>query len=427
MTVSNTNHGHGPSESFPVEMEKARELVNSRIESLSDELREKVNKAIHGSPELCFKEYKAHNALASYLEQAGFDVKRGTYGLETSFEATLGERGRQVVICAEYDALPEIGHGCGHNLIATSSMAAFLGAAHAMRALNIPGRLRILGTPAEEGGGGKAVLIDNGAFDPPEDVAAAIMAHPLSQHSIPGAASGNKGLAGLLLLASFKFEVKFRGQAAHAAGEPWSGRNALDAAVTAYNAIAVLRQQMRPDERVHAIICDGGVATNVIPDYTRMSWGVRAPTMTGAEKLFERVKRCIEAAALATGCSHEIVMTPTYASLRANDSFCREYSDSMAQIGEKVQVHERKPYTASTDMGNVSHLVPSFHGAFGVPAESNVAIHSADFATAAATDEAHAAALSSAKGMAMLALRVLVDGEFTDAARRDFEKPDEPL
>ncbi|UNI13697.1 hypothetical protein JDV02_000418 [Purpureocillium takamizusanense] len=424
MAASHT-HGSGASESFTSDMEKARELINGRIDSLTDDLREKVNKVIHGNPELGFKEVIAHETLTSYLEQLGFAVKRSTYGLDTSFEATLGEGGRQVVICAEYDCLPGIGHACGHNLIATSSMAAFLGAAHAMATLGVPGRLRILGTPAEEGGGGKAVLIDNGAFDPRDDVAAAIMAHPLAQHSLPGAASGHTGLAGLRLLACFKFQVEFRGQTAHAAAEPWSGTNALDAAVAAYNNVSILRQQIRPDERIHGVISKGGDAPNVIPDFTSMSWFVRAPAMGRAEILFERVKRCIEAAALATGCTHKIVMTPTYASLRANDTLCRSYAEDMAHIGEKVLVHQEHPLTASTDMGNVSQIVPSFHGAFAVPTAPNVAIHSPQFTAAAATDEAHAAAIRAGKGMAMLALRVLLDGSLADAARRDFEKSEE--
>lgn len=297
----------GASESFSVDMERARELVNGRIDQMSDDLRVKVNKFLHDNPELAYKEFMAHDALTAYLEQLGFGVKRSTHGLETSFEAALGEGGRQVVICCEYDALPGIGHACGHNLIATSSMAAFLGAAHALSTLKIPGRLRILGTPAEESGGGKAVLIENGAFNPPEDIAAAIMAHPLSEHSLYASGSGYSGLAGLLFLASHKFRVEFRGKTAHAAGEPWNGTNALDAAVAAYNNVAILRQQIRPDERIHAIIEEGGVASNIIPDYTRMNWGVRAPSIGRSDKLLERVKKCIEAAAMATGCTHKFI------------------------------------------------------------------------------------------------------------------------
>ncbi|KAM4065566.1 peptidase [Hirsutella rhossiliensis] len=413
------------SETFSVDLERARGLVSGRVDELSDALRHQISKVLHANPELCFKEFIAHDTLTSYLDKLDFVVERSAYGLETSFEASVGERGRQVVVCCEYDALPKIGHACGHNLIAVSSLAAFLAAAHAMSALKLPGRLRILGTPAEEGGGGKAVLIDKGAFNPPGDIAAAIMAHPMPQHALGPSGAGYSGLAGLLFLASHKFRVEFHGQTAHAAGEPWNGTNALDAAVAAYNNVAILRQQIRPDERIHTVIEEGGLAPNVIPDYTRMHWGVRAPSMRRSEKLFERVKKCIEAAALATGCTHNITMFPTYLNLRANDTLCKTYVEEMAQVGEKVQLHQDKPYTASTDMGNVSHTVPSFHGTFNLPTVPDVAIHSPRFAEAAATDGAHAAAMKCAKGMAMLALRVLADGGVADGSRRDFQQPDE--
>lgn len=291
-----------------MELDKARGLVAGRIDELSSDLHTRVNKVLHANPELCFEEFTAHDTLASYLEGLGFSVQRSAYGLETSFEATFGEGGRQVVFCCEYDALPDIGHACGHNLIATSSIAAFIGAAHAMAELNVPGRLRILGTPAEEGGGGKAVLIDKGAFTPTEDIAAAIMAHPMAEHSLATEEGTCSGVAGLTLLASHKFRVEFWGKSAHAAAEPWNGVNALDAAVAAYNNASVLRQQIHPDERVHAVIKEGGSASNIIPEYTSMDWGVRAPTFKRSEKTFQRVKKCIEAGAMAAGCTHKITM-----------------------------------------------------------------------------------------------------------------------
>ncbi|SPN97700.1 uncharacterized protein DNG_01213 [Cephalotrichum gorgonifer] len=409
------------SESFPVDIEKASELITGRIGQLSDDLHTKVNKVLHANPELCYQEFIAHETLTSYLENLGFSVQRGTYGLETSFEAAFGEGGRQVVFCCEYDALPDIGHACGHNLIATSSIAAFIGAAHAMSELQIPGRLRILGTPAEEGGGGKALLIENGAFTPAEDIAAAIMAHPMAEHSLSTADRKCSGVAGLTLIASHKFRAEFWGESAHAAAEPWSGTNALDAAVAAYNNAAVLRQQISPDERIHAIIKEGGVVTNIIPAYTCMDWGVRAPTFKRSEKLFEKVKKCIEAGALATGCTHKLTMSPTYYNLRANETLCKVYIADMAKVGEDVLLYPPTPQTASTDMGNVSHIVPSFHGVFCIPTEPGVAIHSPQFASSAATDEAHTAAIKCAKGMALLALRVLTDGNVADGARKDFE------
>ncbi|KAF4835456.1 Peptidase M20 domain-containing protein 2 [Colletotrichum siamense] len=406
------------------DLEKARAIINSHLDDLNSSLHNDINKTLHANPETAYKEVFAHETITNYLEKQGFTVKRHTYGLETSFEAEIGTGGRQVVVCAEYDALPDIGHACGHNLIATSSIAAFLGAAQALSELKIPGRLRILGTPAEEGGGGKAKLIDAGAFNPPEDVAAAIMAHPTAAHQ-GGSGDGSSGLAGFKLIASHKFRVEFRGKPAHAAGEPWKGLNALDAAVAAYSNVALLRQQIQSDERIHGVIEVGGTVPNVITDYTRMNWNVRSPTIARADALLKRTKACLEAGAAATGCEINYIVAPTYANLRANDTLCKTYVEDMAAIGETIKLHQAEPFNASTDMGNVSHLVPSFHGAFVIPTSPDVAGHNPKFAAAAATDEAHAAAIKCAKGMAMLAIRVLTDDAIAQGAKADFDIPDE--
>lgn len=280
--------------------------IVSTIDTSNTKLHE-INKRLHSHPETAYKEHYAHETITSFLSDRGFAVKKHTYGLDTSFEAEYGSGGRLVIVCAEYDALPEIGHACGHNLIATSSIATFLATAAALKEHSIPGRVRILGTPAEEGGGGKAKLIDAGAFSPAEDVAAAIMAHPTSSHQIFNTPGQYSGLAGFKLIASHKFRTEFRGKPAHAAGEPWNGVNALDAAVAAYTNVALLRQQMETDERVHGVIEVGGTVPNVITDYTRMNWNVRSPTIERADKLLERVKKCIEAAALAAGCGLEYI------------------------------------------------------------------------------------------------------------------------
>ncbi|OKL57040.1 hypothetical protein UA08_07355 [Talaromyces atroroseus] len=392
-----------------IDLEQARVLVNDRINEANPDLH-KINKALHSHPELAYKEYFAHETLTTYLESLGFVVKRSTYGLETSFEASLGQGGRQVVFCAEYDALPEIGHACGHNLIATASLAAFIGAAHAMVTLSIPGRLRLLGTPAEEGGGGKAKLIDAGAFNPPEDIAAAIMAHPKALYLIQQDGDGLSGLAGIRLAASHKFRVEFHGKTAHAGNSPWKGTNALDAAVAAYHNVALLRQQIQPDERIHCIIEVGGTAQNIIPDYSRLSWNVRGPSMTTADALLKRVKACIEAGATATGCKLNYIPV---------------YVEDMATLGQKILFKRPKGGSGSTDMGNVSHHVPSFHGYFAVPTEKDVGAHNPKFTAAAGRDEAHVSAIESAKGMAMLALRVLVDDTIAKEALLDFESLDE--
>ncbi|KAH9876037.1 hypothetical protein J1614_003915 [Plenodomus biglobosus] len=400
-------------------MEDVQSTILSAIDNANDDLH-KIGMALHSHPELGYAEHFAHKTITSYLSSHGYDVKKHAYGLDTSFEVEVGSGGRLVIICAEYDALPNIGHACGHNLIATSSIATFIATASAMKKHNIEGRLRLLGTPAEEGGGGKAKLIDAGAI--PLETAAAIMAHPMSAHSLFHDPKQYQGLAGLKLIASHKFRVEFRGKPAHAAGEPWNGVNALDAAVAAYTNVGLLRQQMEPDERVHCVIEAGGTVPNVITDYTRMNWYVRSPTIARADKLLPRVKECIDAGAKATGCKVE---SPTYLNLRANDTLCKAYAECMATIGTRILVHQEKEMNASTDMGNVSHIVPSFHGAFVIPAASDVSIHSPAFAACATTNGAHQAALQCARGMSMLAIRVLTDEDFARKAKADFDMKDE--
>lgn len=278
----------------------ARSVIGETLDKFNWDLK-LLNIDIHGHPETAFQEVYAHDAITKFLETLGYMVQRSTYGLATSFEVEVGSSGRLVVFCAEYDALPQIGHGCGHNLIATSSIAAFLGAAEALKRSGRPGRLRLLGTPAEEAGGGKARLIDAGAF--PKDISAAIMAHPVCARQIFNEPfSGHTGLAALKFIATHMFKTEFRGKSAHAAGEPWNGVNAFDAAVAAYNNVALLRQHIQPEDRIHAVMEVGGTVANVIPDYTRMSWMIRSPTIERSTKLLERVKKCIESGATASGC-----------------------------------------------------------------------------------------------------------------------------
>ncbi|KAI2464651.1 hypothetical protein F4781DRAFT_436186 [Annulohypoxylon bovei var. microspora] len=403
-----------------LDIDGLRSVVNSTIDGANQDLRKSINQALHQHPETAYEEEFAHTTITKFLEDRGFNVKRSTYGLATSFEVEIetGSSGRLVVICAEYDALPQIGHACGHNLIATSSIAAFLGAAAALKQSGVPGRLRLLGTPAEEGGGGKAKLIDAGAFN---DVSAAIMAHPIPENQISNGSGIWAGLAAMKMIASHKFRTEFRGKTAHAAGEPWNGVNALDAAVAAYSNIGLLRQQIKPDERIHSVIEVGGTVPNVIPDYTRMNWNVRSPTIAGANKLLSRVKANIEAAASATGCELNYIVAPTYSNMIANKSLCSTYVSEMSIVGEKVLLWRDKPITASTDMGNVSQIVPSFHGAFGIPAAPDTSLHNPQFAAAAGTDEAHEICLKCAKGLAMLAIQVLLDDELASNAKGDFE------
>jgi amidohydrolase len=284
-------------------IDQSSAIVASTLDTLNSAFQE-VNLSIHSHPETAYQEVFAHEKLTDFLEHHGFEVKRHAWGLDTAFEAIFGSGGRQVVFCAEYDALPGIGHGCGHNLIATSSLAAFVSAARALQMTKLPGRLRIIGTPAEEGGGGKIKLLEAGAFDPPQDIAAALMSHPTTS----GPNSDGlvyDGIAGTKSIAAYKTKVIFKGRASHAGAEPWNGINALDAAVGAYVNVSMLRQQIRPDERVHGVFEDGGTVPNIIPQYTRMNWCIRSPTLAGCENLVKRVHACFEAGAAAANCKVE--------------------------------------------------------------------------------------------------------------------------
>lgn len=311
--VTNVQNGIETTEKLPiipnthangtvVDLAELRKVAFAAIDEIDSQLHT-LNKALHSHPETAYQEVFAHQTLTDFLRSQGFTVTPHAYGLDTSFEAQIGSGGRLITYCAEYDALPNIGHACGHNLIATSSVAAFCGAAKTALKLGIAGRVKILGTPAEEGGGGKVKLIEAGAFK--DNIAAAIMAHPMTSQAYKDEYTG---LAGFKLIASHKLKVEFRGKSAHAGGEPWNGVNALDAAVAAYNNVSMLRQQVQPDERIHGVIEHGGTVPNVITDYTRMNWYIRSPTIQRADALLARVKDCFEAAAKATGCTLSYIL-----------------------------------------------------------------------------------------------------------------------
>ncbi|KAJ9137954.1 Peptidase M20 domain-containing protein 2 [Pleurostoma richardsiae] len=399
---------------------KAREIVASTVERLEQDLFA-LNRAIHLHPETCYEEIFAHATLTDFLETQGFHTQRHAYGLDTSFSAECGLGGRLVIFCAEYDALPGIGHGCGHNLIATASVAAFVSAATALMAAGVAGRVRILGTPAEEGGGGKVKLIQAGAFS--EDVSAAIMCHALPLHQIK---AGWSGTAGFRTMASRRFHVEFHGRNAHAGSQPWGGINALDAAVGAYSAVSMLRQHIRPFERIQGIIEDGGQVPNVIPDYSRMAWGLRSSSVREVDALYERVKSCMDGAATASGCTVQFTPMAPYMELRVNHTLCKEYISEMELMGEKILLQDDEPSCAGTDMGNVSHIVPGFHGIFGIPTPLGVPVHHRSFADAAATTQAHDATLRSAKAMAMLAFKVLTNLETAANINFDFVQGQNP-
>jgi amidohydrolase len=303
---------------------------------------------MYDNPELGYVEYKTSQKYVDILSANGFDVEYPAYGLETAFAARVGSSGAEVVICAEMDALPEVGHACGHNVIGMASIGAGLALAPLAEDLGI--RVTVLGTPAEEAYGGKVDLIKAGAF---ENAAASMMVHPAT-----------KDLIDPEFLAITHTDIEFFGKEAHASGAPDLGINALDAAVQAYVNVSTLRQQLKDSDRVHGVITHGGSAPNVIPGHTAMSWYVRAATDDRLDEIHPKVIQCFEAAALATGCTLEVKeMGHRYKSMRTDPLMAELYAANSETLGRRMNfIADVPPETSgSTDMGNVSHECPSIH------------------------------------------------------------------
>jgi amidohydrolase len=341
---------------------------------------------MYDHPELGYAEHEASARLAAFLGDAGFSVTFPAHGLETAFEANVGTSGPRVVICCEYDALPGVGHACGHNIIATAAAGA--GAAVAALADELGIRVTVLGTPAEETAGGKVDLIQAGAF---EDVSAAMMIHPTTEDVIDAIA-----------LAIQSFVVEFHGKPAHAAGAPQQGVNALDAFVQAYNNVSTLRQHLLPTDRVHCIITHGGEAANIIPAYSRSEWMIRATTGSRLEELVTRVTSCFEAAATATGCRLEL--TPEghpFVELITNPVMADLFSANSAALGRPLKTWQEleDKQSASTDMGNVSQIVPSIHPVLKIEANGSFN-HQPEYAAATITESGDRAIRDGALGMA---------------------------
>ncbi|KAJ5488435.1 Peptidase M20D amidohydrolase predicted [Penicillium expansum] len=350
-----------------INIEEVKTFVDATLEALQQELRE-LNYQIWSNPELAYQEQGAHDTICDFLEGQGFTVTRHAYGLDTSFEVLSGTGGRLINFNAEYDALPGIGHACGHNLIATSSIAAFLALSH-------PGPKKIY--PDQE----------------PSD-----------------------GIAGTPMNARKEYLLN-----AHAGGNPWEGINALDALVSSYNNVAVLRQQLLPDQRVHCAFLDTPKVANVIPDYTKAFWQVRSPTLKGLNTLVSKLRNCIEAGALATGCQVKIDEDELYTDVRLNDTLCERYCVHMGRYSRKVLKRYDKVLTGSSDIGNVSYETPTLHTMFAIPAPTTSFPHHPTFAAAAGTDEAHAEALIVGKSLALIGWDMIAENDMYDLAWRQWK------
>ena len=361
-----------------------KETAHEAFSAVEPDLQE-ISRWMYQNPEIGYQEYESSGRLAAYLGEHGFAVTYPTHGLETAFEATAGSKGPRVVICCEYDALPEVGHACGHNIIATAAVGA--GVALAGLADDLGVRVTVLGTPAEEGGGGKVDLIDAGAF---EDAAASMMIHPFPIDELDKS-----------FQARSSYVVEYHGKEAHAATAPQVGVNALDAFVQAYMNVSTLRQQILPTDRVHCIMNHGGDASNIIPSYTKSTWGIRSASVERLDDLIPRVHACFEAAATATGC--RLVLSPIghpYFDVIKNPLMLELYQANSTVLGRRLRTEAQNGATGgSTDMGNVSQVVPSIHPMIGI--ETNGAVnHQREFAAATITDSGDRAIRDGALAMA---------------------------
>ena len=391
-----------------LDLESAKRRVVEEVERQSDLLLD-VSHRIHDRPELLFEETYAADLLAHALGANGLEVERRAYGLDTALSARAGEtdgEGPTVAVLCEYDALPRIGHGCGHNVIAAAGLGAGLAAAAV--AAEAGGGVLVLGTPAEEGGGGKVLMGERGAFD---GVDAAMMVHP-----------AGLDLTEPEVLAIATLRVEYQGRGAHAAASPEHGRNALDAAVLGYNAVAALRQHIAASEKVHGIFVEAGEKPNIVPDRAVAEWYVRSETRASLQPLKERVLACLEAGATAAGCDMEWApIAPEYADLRTNRPLVELYRANSAELGRPVaEPSSRRRIMASTDMGNVSHWVPSIHPMVAA-SPPDVSLHSAEFAGWAASPEGDRAVLDGAKAMAMTTVDLWLRPEAMAEVRAAFD------
>ncbi|OKL61377.1 hypothetical protein UA08_03702 [Talaromyces atroroseus] len=345
------------------------EEVKAPADAVVDQLRAKlglVNKQIWSNPETAYEEHNIHDALCDFLENEGFQVTRHALG---------------------------IGHACGHNLIASSSIAAFIALSTVLKRFGMPGRTQLLGTPAEENGGGKAKLIENGAYQRAD---VSLMGHAGPTRIFPELESD--GIAGLLVNARKEFTCEFIGKSAHAGGNPWTRLNALDALVTSYNNVAVLRQQIQPDDRIHCAFLD--TPKDLVP----------------------RVRNCIEAAALATGCKVNLMEDQLYADIEINETLCERYQFHMSKYGRNVTKNFPKFLAGSSNVGNVSYIMPTIHPMFSIHAPDGSFPHNPSFETAPGTDVAFEEALVVGKLLALIGWDVLTDNDLLQRAKYQWKQ-----
>jgi amidohydrolase len=382
-----------------------KDLVGRDIDSGYKNLHE-LSRKLHDNPETAMEEHQAAAWLTEYLEKNGFSVERGICALPTAFRGKYGRGKPAVAFLAEYDALPKLGHACGHNLIATSSIAAGIACRKAVDEFG--GSVVVYGTPGEELTGGKAIMAERGAFT---DVDIAMITHP---------GGGNRVLVNAL--ACQNLYIEFFGRAAHAAANPEAGINALAAMILAYNAIDALRQHIRDKARIHGIITDGGEAANIVPAHTAATFMVRVAEDRYLDELKEKVIKCFAGAAAATGAELKYRWDGVrYSSMKNNMALARLFQKNMAALGRRIPMGDDIKSSGSTDVGNVSQLLSAIQPTVSITRD-NVLIHTPEFARAADTEDALRRMLDAAKAMAMTAVDLLASPDVLAKVRAEFEK-----
>ena len=385
-----------------MEIEKLKLKVKDSVELQRQQLIQ-LSLNIHDNPELGFEEEKASAWLTSYLEDSGFHVERGIAGLATAFRATYGQGSPRIALLAEYDALPKMGHGCGHNIIAASA----LGAAVASKSIidQLGGSVMVLGTPGEEVFGGKIDMVKAGTF---KEIDVAMIVHP-----------NIRNMVDIQALACSSLEVEFFGRPAHAAAQPYRGINALEAMILAFTSINSLRQHIKTEARVHGIITDGGEAPNIVPAHSAAVFLVRAPDNEYLAELKDKVLNCFIGASVASGARLEYRWRDrTYAPMKNNATLAQLFSQNLESLGRHVEAFDPRFGFGSTDMGNVSQVVPSIHPTIAI-ASPEVFIHTQEFASAAASEAGHEGLMDAAKAMAMTVADILQPG-MLDRIKQEF-------
>jgi len=399
--------------------------ISAHLDSIYDDLWT-INKAIYDNPELGYEEYEAHDLLASFFEeQEGWNVTRSVGGVETAFQAVFDGEGEGPIVGfnAEYDALPNLGHACGHNLIATVSVGGALAAAKVMRDKALPGKIILFGTPAEESLGGKIKMHEAGIFEA-ANIDISLISHPMRVGDTPW----------MITSSTDRFDVEYYGTEAHAAAGPWEGVNAQDALLLANSAISYMRQQMRPTDRFHGIINSGGQSINVVSALASGSYQIRADNEVYLSNLTDRVMAAFEAGAVGTGAELNLTMRPYgYANMVSNDRLGEHFATWFEGLGgdmPDLEIDKLRDASGSTDQGNLSQDWPSISPTFGIFTDNGTAPatgpHTAAFQVAAGTKLSFEKALMVAKALAGVAVDVLTVDGLLDEIKENFEATKTP-